>query len=84
VNPFARHARERKALALARFIDGNTLRRGLSPAVSAEHVVNLLTNVWTPEHWAKAAERAGVRVPSEETRRAVVELYRARAERRSA
>lgn len=86
-NPFEVAGRRRKRDALVRYIDGNVLRRGLSPAKNAEHVIHLLTNVWTPQHWELAAKRAsklaGTRfnAPSPETQIAVLEVYRQRAVR---
>ncbi len=79
-NYFERGARRRKAGALCSYIDGCALRLGCSPATGAAEIVRMLAG-WTDAHWAEAARRAEVTVPSETTRRAVLDAYVARMAR---
>lgn len=78
-NHFEYVARRAKVGALCRFIDGNALRLRHHPAEQAATIAAMLSD-WTPAHWAEAAKRARVRVPSPTTQAAIIAAYRSRVE----
>jgi hypothetical protein len=90
-NPFERAARLHKVSRLVEVIDaacrGPKRKARLDPVRDGAELADLL-EAWPDECWQRAALVAGVipksgKLPSPETRAAVVEFYRERARRAS-
>ena len=59
------------------------LERDAKEPLVAEHVAHVLLS-WTPAHWAKLGRDAGFEKPPDTSIPHVIEVYRQRAQRRTA
>lgn len=72
-------ARLRKVNALVARIDQTCVHVGLHPHHDARAILATV-RIWPASHWASLAIAAGKRPPSEETIRAILDVYQSRAE----
>jgi hypothetical protein len=79
MSPFERAARGQKVMLLVGFIDRSAVDHGVDPLARPDRVLEALTKM-NAAGWAKAAAKAHVNPPSDETIAAVRAVYERRLE----
>ncbi len=80
MNPYEAAAREKKVAAIVRWLDAEIATRADLPPMTSQQIARFVEAL-SPQMWADMGRHAGVRVPSETTRAAVVRFLRRRIDR---
>ena len=79
-NPFERARRALKVEAIVRTIDAQMAKRTDPQSRDGAAVIRMMLETWATEpHWVALATSARVQAPSEQTKAAVIAVYRHRA-----